>query len=237
MKFIKKNWILLALVLLVIVLLADRACNRPDDDKEALKESGERVTELEKDNLKKEEKINKAIDDARAYEEKVAIVEADLAESEVLVKYLREKRVTVVKEVMTLPPSIVVEQTRQILDCAQVELTEEGVLFSEECAKENLVIIKQFSLIKEELDETRFALSKSKKATQLQKMHTYTVYKIASGLVSQKINYKGIIKEKDFQLASCRKKKKSSFLEGLWKGFVIGVAVTATAKLIFGKLI
>lgn len=236
MKFIKKHWLPLALVLFIIVLLGERSC-RKSTYKEDIKESNERVTELEKINLEHEGEINKAIEDVRIYEEKVAKVEAKLKESEVIIEYLKKKRVTVVSMVMALPPSELVERSREILECAEIELTEEGILFSEDCTRRSLVIIEQFSLIKEELDETKFALSKSKEATQLQKIHTYTVYKIALGLTNQKVNYKKIIKEKDFQFDLCQKKKKGAWLDGLWKGFLIGVAVTATAKLIFGKLI
>ena len=96
---------------------------------------------------------------------------------------------------------------------------------------------EEFSLVKEELDETRFALSESQEATQLQKMCTWHVYKIAWAQGSQIMNYQDIIKEKDYQFDLCQKKKKASFLQGLWRGFVIGVAITATIKLIFGKLI
>lgn len=236
MKFIEKHWLLLALGILIIVLLGERQC-RPDDDKEVLKASNERITELEKDNLKKEEAINKAVKDAKMYEEKVAEVEAELIESESIIEYLRKKRATVVEEVIALPPSMVVEQTRQILNCAQIEMTDEGVLFSTKCTQTNLTKLKQFSLIKEELDKTQFALTKSKKATQLQKQYTWTVYQIASGLISQRTSYRKIIKEKDYQFSLCQKKKKGAWWDGLWKGFVIGVIVTATVKLIFGKLI
>lgn len=236
MSLIKKHWLSLALAILVIVLLGEREC-RKSTYKEDIKTSNDKIAVLESDNLMFEEVVNKAVDDARVYEERVTEKEATIAENKIIIKQLRKKMVEVKVAVMEIPPSELVEETRKILDCAEIELTEDGVLFSVECTQTILIMIKRFSLVKEELDTTRFSLSESEDATHLQKMCTWSVYKIAWAQGSQILNYQDIIKEKDFQFDLCQKKKRGAWIDGLWKGFVIGVVLTATAKLIFGKLI
>lgn len=236
MKFIKKHWLSLALALLVIVLLGERAC-RKSTYKEDIKASDEKIAVLEADNAEKDNVIDKAVDDAKVYEERVAEIEKTLIKNEFTIKRLRRERAEVTAVVMELPPSELVQESRKILDCAEIELMEDGVLFSVECTQTVLIMAEQFSLIKEELDETEFALSASKEATQFQKMAMWSVYKIAWAQGTQILNYQDIIKEKDIQFDLCQKKKKGAWLDGLWKGFVIGVALTATMKFIFGKLI
>ncbi|MCK4783343.1 MAG: hypothetical protein KAV87_06295 [Desulfobacteraceae bacterium] len=236
MKFIKKNWIPIALGILIIVLLGERAC-RKSTYKEDIRKSDEKIAVLESDNLMLDAVVNKAVDDARVYESRVAEIEEALIEREFTIKRLRRERAEVTAVVMELPPSELVLMTQNILDCAEIELRDDGVLFSVGCTQAVLIMAEEFSLVKEELDETRFALSESQEAMQLQKMCTWSVYKIAWGQGSQIMNYQDIIKEKDYQFDLCQKKKKGSFLEGLWRGFVTGVALTAMVKFIFGKLI
>jgi hypothetical protein len=220
----------------VIVLLGERAC-RKSTYKEDIRKSDEKIAVLESDNLMLEDVVNKAVDDARVYEERVAEKEAAIAENEVVIKRLKREKAEVTAVVMELPPSELVLRTQDILDCAEIELREDGILFSVECTQAVLIMAEEFSLVKEELKETRFALSESQEATQLQKICTWHVYKVAWGQGSQIMNYQDIIKEKDIQFDLCQKKKKGAWLDGLWKGFVIGVVLTATMKLIFGKLI
>ena len=236
MKFIKKNWLLLVLGLLVIVLLCERGCKK-STYKEDIKASDKKIESLEADNRELEDVVKTATENARVLEERVAEKEAAIAESEIVIKRLKKERIEVSIGVMELPPSELVEETREILGCAEIELREDGILYSIECAQKSLIIIKKFSLIKEELDETYFALSESQEATRRQKIATWSVYRIAWAQGSQIIGYRSIVKEKDYQFSLCQKKKKGAWWDGLWKGFVIGVIVTATAKLIFGKLI
>lgn len=225
MKFIKKHWLPLALVLLVIILLGERAC-RKSTYKEDIRKSDEKIAVLESDNLMLDGVINKAVDDARAYEVRVAEQEEMLVESGFEIKRLEKKIAEVPDAVTALPPSELVEETQDILDCAQVELRDDGVLFSIECTQAMLIMAEQFSLVKEKLSETEFALSTSKEATQFQKMQTWHVYRIAWAQGSQILNYQDIIKEKDFQFSLCEKQRKKSWFKGLWRGAVIGAIVT-----------
>jgi len=233
MNWIKKNWIILALGILVIILFGDRAC-KSSSYKKDIRNLDEEISILEVDNKRLEGVVFEATEDAKIAEKKVAEKEASIAKRDLVIKKLRKKRVEVIEVVSKLPPSELVEKTKEILKCADIQLTEEGVLFSVECARISLTMIAQFSLIKEELNETRFSLSESLEATQFQKIATWNVYRVAWSQGIQIMNYREIIEKKDVQFSLCEKQRKSSWLDGLWKGFLIGVGVAVIGRLLLG---
>lgn len=224
MNWIKKNWMLLALVILVIILFGDRAC-KSSSYKKDIKNLDEEISVLEDNNKKLEDTVYEAVERAKRSAAIVAEKEASIREKDIIIVDLRKKREEVIEVVISLPPSELVEKTREILDCAEIELTPEGILFSVECARASLTMIAQFSLIKQELGETRFSLSESITALEMQKRETRDVYKIAWAQGKQILNYKEIIGKKDLQFSLCEKQRKRSWFSGLWKGFLIGVAV------------
>ena len=140
-----------------------------------------------------------------------------------------------VQEVAELPASKLVAESQEILECAEIELQDDGILFSIECARISLTMIKQFSLIKEELNATSFSLSESTEALQFQKMATWYFLGAAWKLGSQVLNYKVMVKKheeiierKDEKFTLCQSQKKKSFWSGLKIGLVIGGGITIT---------
>ena len=231
MKWIKENWMILAFVILIATLFGDRACKNANY-KAGIDALDEEISSLAADNSKLEDVAFEAVRGAQVAEKIVAEKEVIIAESQLEIKALRAKREGVVEIIMALPASTLVERTREILECAEVELTEHGVLFSVECSRLSLVMIEEFSLIKEELDETRFSLSESLGALQLQKMATWKVYKIAWAQGSQILNYQTMIKKQDIKFAMSEQRGKKSWFNGLFLGLAIGAGITVTIAIV-----
>lgn len=229
MKWLKKNWfkVLIVIAFIIGLVALDRACQDAGYEKK-IKESDEKIEALEADNTKKDEVIEESIKNAKAAEARVAESLVIIEERDVIIKDLKKKEGEVVEVVMALPPSRLVEDFREILECAEIQLTEQGILFPIECSRTVLVMIEQFSFKKERLDETTFSLSEALEAIHLQKLATWYIYRIAWAQGSQIMNYQSIIEEKDFQFDLCEKRKKKSFWSGLKIGFVLSVSITVT---------
>jgi len=236
-KWLKKNWlkIIIAIAIFIGAIYLNRACSDAKYNKK-IKDSNKKIEDLEADNSKKDVVIEDAMRMAKAAEAKVEDYLATIAERDITIKDLREKRKEKVEVIMELPPSDLVEEARDILECAEIQLTSEGILFSVKCARNAIAMISQFSLIKQELKEVNFSLSEALEAVHFQKIATWNVYRIAWAQGSQIMNYRSIIKEKDFQFNLCEKKKKQNFWRGLKTGIIIGVVVgvvvTATLKFV-----
>lgn len=225
LKWAGRNWLRLAAVALVIglfffVLSVLRSCN----DAAYLEDIAtldKEIIELEKKNVKLEGEAKVYVADAQTYEKVVAEKEANIEASRLIIVDLRKKREEVVAEVIALPPSRLVEELQEILDCAQVELRDDGILFSVECGRAALVMIAQFSLIKEEIDQTGFSLSEYGEALQFQKMVSWNLYGALWKLGDVVLNLRVIGKRKDTKFIKSERQRKRSF----WKGLVIGVAI------------
>jgi len=128
--------------------------------------------------------------------------------------------------------SQLVEDTRAILECAEIELTEDGVLFSVACAQSNLVKLKRFSLVENKYDEAIFALSKSEEALHFQERVAWNLYGVAWKLGDQILNLKVIGKRKDKKFELSEKQRRKSWWNGLKIGLVIGGGLTITFVII-----
>jgi len=231
-KWLKKNWLLLVVGAVIIgffffVLSMVRSC----DDAgfyEDIAVLDEEISGLEKKNVKLEDEAKVYIADAEAYKKVVAEKEANIEKSRLRSLELQKRRETVVAEVADLPPSRLVEEFQEILDCAQVTLKSDGILFSVECSRKVLAMLKDFSLIKEELDETRFSLSESLEATQFQKMVSWKLYGALWNLGNMVLNLKVIVKRQDTKFNLSEQHRKKSFWKGLLIGVAIGGGVTVT---------
>ncbi|MCK4760505.1 MAG: hypothetical protein KAT69_10680 [Candidatus Aminicenantes bacterium] len=236
LKWLGKNWLKLIIVISIIIglVLLDRAC-QDDEDQEKIDANNEKISDLKKKNEDLEDEMYEAVKNAKAAEKIVAEKEAELAESALKIKELQKKRTEIVRVVAELPPLRLVEDLREILECAEIELKDDGILFSIECSRIVLTMISEFSLIKEELKETQFSLSASLEATQFQKMATWYFLGAAWSLGSQVLNYKVIIKKQDENFSLLKKQKKKSWLDGAWKGFLAGVAFVMIINLARGR--
>lgn len=230
-KWLKKNWIPLAFGILIIILWSDKSCDEASYKRDIAGLDKE-ISEKEADNVKKDGIIQEGKDQALAAQAVVVEKEANIEASRLRILELERREPEIEAEVMALPPSELVENTRKILECAQIELTENGILFSEECTRAALVKLETFSLIKAQLEETKFSLSESQEATQFQKIATWNVYRIAWAQGSQIMNYRTIIEATDQKYIRCEKQRKKSFWKGLKLGLAIGGGITVTFVLI-----
>lgn len=228
-KWLKKNWfkVFITLVFIIGLILLDRVCHDSGAQKK-IDANNKEISDLKEKNEKLEDEMYEAVENAKAAEKVVSEKEAQIAKSALVIKELREKRIKVVEMMMDLPAPRLVDDLREILACAQIELKDNGVLFSLDCSRKVLTMISQFSLIKEELKETQFSLLTSQEATHFQKMATWYFLGAAWSLGSQVMNYKIIIKKQDENFSLLKKQKKKSFWTGLKIGFIAGVGITVT---------
>jgi len=240
-KWLGKNWLKLIIVISIIVglVLLDRAC-QDDKNQEEIQEKDEEISDLQGQNDKLEDEIQEALTNGKAAQDLADKKVAELAQSATIIKELRKKRTEVVRIVMELPPTRLVEDLREALDCAKIELfyfypTDPKILFSLDCSRKALIMAGEFSLIKEELSQTQFSLSLSMEATQLQRKASWYFLGAAWNLGYQVLNYKIIVKKQDEKFSLLKKQKKRSWLDGAWKGFLAGVAVIVIINLARGR--
>ncbi len=230
-KWLKKHWLHLALVLLIIAFWGTNTCNEAAY-KSDIKLLDEQIKEKVADNAKKDIVIEEAKQQAIIAEAVVADKEANIEESRLRIRELERKETVIVDVVAALPPSAMVGQLREIIDCAAVELTATGVLFSEDCARVVLVEMKKFNSMKKRLAETQFSLSESLEATQFQKMATWNVYRIAWAQGTKIQNYQDIVKALDLKFERCEKQRKKGYWNGLKLGLALGAGLTITFTLV-----
>lgn len=221
MKWIKENWLLLIFLLVVGIFAVDRLSKDSSLGK-YLRKSDERIQELDKDNREKDKTILESA--------KMAVrAEAKVAEKEKIIEELMKKEEKVEEEVQALPSIEVVLMTAEILGCPDgVWIQGEEVVFTLECAKKSLTMLKRLPIVEQERDEALGAL-------QFQKMATFNVWRLSWAQSWQISNWKGKYEEKDKQFNRVKKERRKSWFDGLWKGFVAGVIITVTLKLLLKR--
>lgn len=230
LKFLLKNWIPVAFAVLIFVLLTDKSCDE-SAFKEDIAQLDKEITEIEKKNVVLEDEVFERIENAKADAKVVEELKAEVAESKLRIKELKKEEVKIYESVMALPASELVEDIRRILECAEVELTDNGILLSEVCARLNLVKLKGFSLVKQQLDETVFALSKSEDALHFSERQSWHLYGALWKLGSVVLNLKVIVKKKDQKYERSEKQRKKSYFKGIVLGITIGTGITLTIVL------
>lgn len=235
-KWLAKNWfkILIVLVFIIGVLIVYQSCG-DSADQEKMDANDKEIKELKEKNEKLEDEMFEAVENAKAAEKVVAEKEAEIAKSTLIIEDLRKERTEVAEIVTDLPAPRLVIGLQQILDCAQIELKDDGILFSVDCSRKVLTMAREFSLIKEELTETQFSLSASLEATHFQKMATWYFLGVAWKMGDQILNYKVIVKKQDENFSLLKKQKKRSWLDGAWKGFLAGVTFIVIINLARGR--
>ena len=225
LRKLKNNWIPLALMALILVLLGDKAC---DDAayrrgiKDLDKKIAGKITEIrELDGV-----IREGEKGALAAAAVVLTLERTIEESRIRDLELAAREPKIEAEIAALPPSELVFRLREDLECEEIELTETGILFPVECARAALVKLTRFDIVQARLKETQFSLSTSQEATQFQKVATWNVYRIAWAQGTQILRYQDVIKLQDQKFEDCEKQRKKGFWSGLIKGLLIGAGVT-----------
>lgn len=222
---IKKNWLPLALIALILILLADKAC---DDTayRRGIKDLDSKIAE----DVKKIRELNKEMrageKGAMAAVAVVLTLEKTIEESHLRDLELAAKEPKIKAEIAALPPSKLVFRLRENLECVKIELTKKGILFPVECARTALVKLERFDIVLERLKETQFSLTASKEATQFQKVATWNVYKIAWAQGTQILRYQNIIKNTDEKYQRAERQRRKGFWSGLVKGLLIGAGIT-----------
>lgn len=232
---IKWHWILLAIGILVIMFVFLKSCDDPEYE-EKIEGLNEEISELKKENVKLEGEVVEYIKSSVADEAEVARLEAEVEGSKSRIEELEKEEVEVERVVRSLPPSELVEETQEILGCADILLNQDGILFSVQCARRGLLKLKRFSIVEEKYDEAIFALSKSEKALKYQKRASWKLYGALWKLGDQVLNYKVIIKKQGLKFDLSEKQNKKNWLKGLGTGLIIGivagVVITATFKFV-----
>ncbi len=236
MKWFKENWLLAIafFALFILLISAIKSCGGAFPvDKEQLRETEIKITELDKAMRTYEAVAIKATKNAQEYAKRAKERESEVRKSEAIIRQLRKERATVNQSVANLPPSALVKESRLILNCAQVELKQDGILFPVKCVRTMLTKLKEFSLIKEELTETQFALSESIEATKMHERMVWEVYGICAALGNQVLTIREIVKAKDIKYGLLEKSKAKSYYTGLWKGVLWGIVIITAAKLTY----
>jgi len=235
---IKWKWIFLAGVILITLILLENYCRDAGYEKK-IRDLDEEISDLKGKNSKLEGEVVDYINDALAERKEVEKLKTEVEASKARIEELEIEEAEVEEIVMALPPSQLVEETREILGCQDILLNEEGVLFSVECAREGLLKLKRFSLVEGKYDEAIFALSRSEKALIRQERVSWNLFGALWKMGDQISNYKVMAKKQDVKFNLSEKQNKKSFWSGLFKGFIIGVGVgvvvTATFKFVLGK--
>lgn len=232
---IKYKWIALVVGILIALIFVERKC-RDIPYEEKIEGLDKEIIDLKEANVKLEGEAVDYINDALAGKERVEKLEAEIAGSKSRIEELEKEEIIVEEIVMELHPSRLVEELQVVLECREILLNEDGILFPIECAREGLLKLKKFSLVEGKYNEAILALSKSEKALVLQKRVSWNLFGALWKMGDQIINYKAMAKKQDIKFNLAEKQNKKRFLSGLWKGFVIGVIVgvviTATFKFV-----
>ena len=225
---LKKNWLPLALVVLILVLLGDKACNDAAY-RRGIKDLDSKITEDVKKIRELDSEVQAGHRGAVAAAAVVLSLEKTIEESRLRDLALAAEEPRIIAEIEALPPSGLVFKLREDLECEEIELTETGILFPVECARAALVKLTRFGTVEARLKEAHFSLSQSLEATQFQKVATWNVYRIAWAQGTQILRYQNIIKLQDQKFEDCEKQRKKGFWSGLFKGVLIGAGITVAA--------
>lgn len=225
LRKLKNNWIPLALVALIFVLLGDKAC---DDAayRRGIKDLDKKIAEDVKKIRELDGEVRAGEKGALAAAAVVLTLEKTIEESRIRDLELAAKEPKIEAEIAALPPSELVFRLREDLECEEIELTEEGVLFPVKCARATLVKLTRFDIVQARLKETQFSLSQSLEATQFQKIATWNVYRVAWAQGTQILRYQNVVKNLNQKYDDCEKQRKKGFWGGLIKGLLIGAGVT-----------
>lgn len=235
-KWLGKNWLKLIIIIFIIIslIVLDRACQN-DENQEKIDEKDKKITELEKKNTGLENDVFSATKTAVKWEKKAKEKEDLLLARQSEIDQLKADLKKVPAIIAELPPPRLVEDMRKILDCAEIELKDNGILFSKKAARIALTELTKFSLVKREVGLIEESQFDCQDALTFQKLATWNVYRIAWSQGSQILNYKTITKEKDQQFSLLKKQKKRSWLDGLWKGFLAGFGAAIAISILIGR--
>ncbi len=229
-EWIKKNWPLLGLGLLLIIYLGTSidSCVSDRNYRKEIKalNNDNAVLKMANDFKDRENKdLRKSI---IVTEEEIVGIRKNLREKEGRIRYLVGKNTEWRDKVKNMPASIIVIETRQALQTEEVWEREDGVLFSLSAARTNLNVLGQFSLLEEE----RKTLTEAYELSRIENAKLRQIIKfertISANLTEQRANDQLIIgnwRDK-FDLSEDQRKRArgKGRKEGGILGFIIGLA-------------
>lgn len=232
-KWLAKNWfkILIALVFIIGLILLDRACHDSAAQKK-IDANNKEISDLKGKNEKLEIIALESTEKAKEWQKRAKEKEELIIVRDLEIKELKEEQKKVTAVVMELPASELVAGAREILDCAEIELQDNGILFSEFCARKALIDLREFSLVKRQVGLIEQSMIDCQDGWTFQKLATWNIYRTAWAQGMQILNYKTIVKNQDENFSLLKKQKKGAWLNGAWKGFLAGLIVAAVIKLL-----
>ncbi len=231
LKFLLKNWIPVSFAVLIFVILTDKSCDESAFRKDIAVLDTE-IVDLRTKNVKLEDEAFEYIEGAKFDKEIVEGLKAEISASKTRIKELEKEEAEVDIIVAELPVIRLVEDTRLVLDCAEVELTEDGILFSVECTRSNLAKLKKFSLVEGKYKDALLALSTAEEALHFSERRSLKLFGALWKYGSIVINYKRMDKIQDKKYERSEKQRKRSYFKGVVLGITIGAGITITIVLI-----
>lgn len=228
MNWIKKNWLPLVLAILVVVFAQSvRTCGEAKYKKDIAALDKE-ISGLKKKNVKLEGEAVEYVKSAEADQKIVEGLKVEVAKSKLRIEDLEREEIEIERVVMELPPPRLVENLRETLECKEILLNENGILFSVECARQGLLKLERFSLVEGKYNEAIFALSKSEKALQFSERRSWKLYGALWKLGDIVLNLRIIAKNQDIKFTKSEQQRKKGFLKGVLIGVAIGGGITIT---------
>jgi peptidoglycan hydrolase CwlO-like protein len=223
MDWLKKNWILVVFVVIIVVVVSGwiNSCNDNKDYKAQIKQLDERIAELKKQEAEALARAESAISSAENWEAEANKKEEEIEKLRTELKKLQGEKRKIERQIAKMTPDQIVNRTRDIIESKEVELRTIGVVFSIGASRKNLGILEQFSLCKRE----NTILTKSFNLCQGEVndlKHSISDYKKAVDNLksaNDKCNLRTIEITQEFKLCEQSRKKR------WWKGFLNGTAV------------
>lgn len=237
MKWLKENLLkilILTFIVVVAIFVADRFFKDSGFRKD-IRESDKRIQKLDKENAKERRTAKESIEAAKKLEGIVEKKERIIKARNQRIYALMKKEEKVPAEVEALEAPDVVRRTIEYLGLDEVKLEGDRVVFTLAAAKRNLILQDQGQLIRMQRDELIVNLAESQGALQIQKVASFNLWRATLAQQWQISNWREKYEEKDGQFNRAKKEKKKSWFDGLWKGFVAGVIVTFTLKLLLKR--
>lgn len=234
LKWLKENLLIVLLLFVVFIFVLDD-CSDDSGYKKDIKASDKKIQGLMDDNKEKDKVITDAIKMAEKAEAVVAKKEKMIAARDVQIKELQKKEAEIPAIVEAMEPPSVVLRTIELLDCAEIELKDDQVIFTLACAKKNLIFLDQTDAIRGQRDMLSDSLIDCQEALTFQKIATFNVYRIAWALSWKVSNWKEAYNEKDKQFQQADKERKRARRKDLVKGVIVGAVLTVIIVILRGR--
>lgn len=164
-KWLKKNWLYLALTALglFLIFIGVDSCRDDLDHRRAIKESDKKIAGLKKEIAESETRATTAIVWARTAETEAQTERAEKEKHKAAAVRIEEEKRELREKIAALPPTQVVIHTIEILkvEPEAISLQPQGVIFTLAAARINLEFLEEFTLVKTQYSEIQGALARS----------------------------------------------------------------------------